>query len=79
MAAARAMEKIRECGGPWLDRGRRVIGDTPLDWHRRSVRRSIVAVATGGYDVDGSARPADVVLQDFSDSAKFLRALQLAI
>jgi len=78
----RAMERIRECGGPVVGpRDVVVIGDTPLDvaCAAASGARS-VAVATGGYDVEALRQAgADVVLQDFSDTCEVLRALQLAI
>jgi phosphoglycolate phosphatase-like HAD superfamily hydrolase len=79
---ARAMAKIRECGGPVVEPGDVVvIGDTPLDvaCAAASGARS-VAVATGGFDVQALRDAgADVVLQDFSDTREVLRALRMDV
>ena len=35
---------------------------------RRDIRRAVVAVATGGFNVEALSRRAPMVLQDFSDT-----------
>jgi phosphoglycolate phosphatase-like HAD superfamily hydrolase len=75
---ARALARVRACGGPAVDPGDVVIvGDTPLDVAVAVAggTRS-VAVATGGYDMKTlRASGADVVLNDLSDGAAVLDAM----
>lgn len=74
----RAVATIQACGGPVVDPADAiVVGDTPLDVKCAAASGAVsIAVATGSYDVDAlRAAGADVVLQDFSDTAEVLRLM----
>jgi len=74
----RAVVHVAQCGGPTVAaRDAVVVGDTPLDvaCAQASGARSI-AVATGSHSVEQlRAAGADVVFEDFSDTAAVLRVL----
>jgi phosphoglycolate phosphatase len=76
----RALEKIRQCGGPAASPAETVvIGDTPLDvaCAVASGAQSI-AVATGSYDTEAlRSTGADVVLQDLGNLQEVMNALKL--
>ncbi len=76
-----ALKRVQTGGGPARPSEVVVIGDTPLDVAvaRAGGARSI-AVATGGYDAATlAASGADVVLENFSDLAATLGALEISL
>jgi phosphoglycolate phosphatase-like HAD superfamily hydrolase len=77
---AKAMDRVRACGGPDVPASDVVIvGDTPLDVAVALAggARSL-AVATGGHDVRSLGEAgADVVLEDLGDLAAVLDAIGL--
>ena len=74
-----AVDRSRACGAPEVDpRDILVVGDTPHDVTcARVVGATAVGVATGGYDAAELDRSgADVVFDDLSDVAAFLRLIE---
>ncbi len=75
----RALDRIRDCGGPTVDpEDVVVIGDTPLDVECASAGNArSIAVATGSHSVEElRAAGADAVFQDLSDTDAVLDAIR---
>jgi phosphoglycolate phosphatase len=76
-----AIQRARECGiADATPADVIVVGDTPHDVAcAHTVGATPIAVATGGYSADQlRAAGADVVFQDLSDTAAFLRVMSQA-